>query len=389
MESRVYGNDIGKCETLQEYVELVRQHQALYADWSSHVVPLLKKNHLTADRMAAGCNVSRACAARFARQIPANRENVIKMAMMMRLTLEQTNDLLTRWAKFQRLYSRNPSDAIWIYLLKTGGSDTPDALFQDYYRVFQQLQRGEQPGGNRTAFSTQIAFDEIVDSSADGRAVCAAQDERFCRMIRNLLPSFEDGYRKLIDFIHSYFVDLEESDDSALNLTSIMSEYESEPFTPNRLFAGNPRNRDLYYRKMRSLEQKHQVPNRQFLIALGLHLGMNTDRLNTMLSYAGMGPLCPKDRLEGTIVFFLEELNCQFPSYFDFFPQFPPAAGKLRDYAGPTGNPAYDWTPTIQMDEVDQVPTEKLSDYIRRRLQETNIFDKDEQQALEKFLEML
>ena len=45
------------------------------------------------------------------------------------------------------------------------------------------------------------------------------------------------------------------------------------------------------------------VPSRTHLIALGIYLGMTADDIDIMLGFAGMEPLCAKDKLESIIVF--------------------------------------------------------------------------------------
>ena len=140
---------------------------------------------------------------------------------------------------------------------------------------------------------------------------------------------------------------------------------------------------------MRELERHHTMPSRIFLIALGIHLSMNTQQLNTMLELAGMGPLCPKDRLEGSIVFYLEELYCQIPTA--FHPnslEVDPVAFQLQDYSSQDAGNAFATPPSILLD-FDDVPAERLSDYIKRRIEETNIFESDDEKAVKLFLEML
>ena len=44
--------------------------------------------------------------------------------------------------------------------------------------------------------------------------------------------------------------------------------------------------------------------------------------------------------------------------------------------------------PDVRLD-IDSYPDEHLSEYIKRRIEETNIFEKDEEKAVRKFLELL
>ena len=104
-ETRAFSLEIGKCESQEEYEQLVQEHQKLYTGWSDKIRPLMIDKGLTAAQVAQGCEVSESTAASFVRKIPAKRENVIMLALMLGLDLPQTNHLLTRWAKFQELYA--------------------------------------------------------------------------------------------------------------------------------------------------------------------------------------------------------------------------------------------------------------------------------------------
>ena len=107
-----------------------------------------------------------------------------------------------------------------------------------------------------------------------------------------------------------------------------------------------------------------------------------------------MGTLCPKDRLEGSIVFYLEELYCQFPSFFNPHQLHIDPEYELMNYSpeydkkaekSPTNKGVF---PDVKLD-IDYLPDENLSEYIKRRIEETNIFEKDDAKAVQKFLELL
>lgn len=406
LESRIYAKKIGQCESKEEYERLVQEHQKLYTGWKDYIVPLLHRKNLSAKQVSEGCNVSISCANRFARMIPSKRENVIMLAMMLQLSVEETNLLLMRWAKFQKLYSKNPEDAIWIYLLERGGSQYPYRQFTDYYSKYLELHKDylKKRGTACASMTTSVAFDYILDHANSKPSIAeqdseASNDLNFIMMITRLLPSFEDGYQKLISYINSMFYDIGEEDDLILGLDKINKNRHRQKNTPNILFQNNKGWLDLYYRKIRELEKKHRLPSRTFLICLGIHFTMDTDQINYLLSLAGMGMLCPKDRLEGSVVFYLEELYCQLPSYF-FKPDYlrvDSFFNELQDYSSfskkepkleEQRNSGVDLPEYIHLD-IDDIPTETLSDYIKRRIEETNIFEKDDKMAVQQFLNML
>ncbi len=357
-----------QCESRIEYEALTREHRRLYVSWKDHIRPMLSRHGLTYRQIAEGCEVSVATARSFTEKIPARRESVIMLAMMMGLTVHETNNLLTRWARYQMLYPRNPSDAIWIYLLNEGGSATPRKRFREYYEVYDRLKKEYIEQSDDKTLDTQVVFVRLTISEEEG-------DAQFESRIRGLLPSFRDGYRKLLDYIDSFFVDIEDEDNQRLGLDQHGG---TRRVTPNEKFCDSSW-KDVYYRKIRALAKEQIMPSRSFLIALGLRLTMNVTQMNKLLDLAGMGQLCPKDPFEGMLVFLLEELECMFPSYFHEH-QSISGAFDLMDYTTQYEQQRVDADPNAVLFDIPEIkldyednPMESLYDYVRRYAQETDL----------------
>ena len=357
-ETRAFSLEIGKCERQEEYEQLVQEHQKLYTGWSDKIRPLMIDKGLTAAQVAQGCEVSESTAASFVRKIPAKRENVIMLALMLGLDLPQTNHLLTRWAKFQELYAKNPEDAIWIYLLRKGSTQTPAQDFQRYFDRYQELYQAycdeQAPKDKDDTMKTHFALHKLLT---------VQDDQEFMQQMQALIPSFEQGYQQLIDYVDQVMEGLGE------NL--------------NTLFENNPSCRSRYYTQWRNLRKKRKLPSREYLVALGLHLQLSSDQINHLLHLAGMGPLCPKDRLEGAIVFYLEELYCQFPSMF-----YPLSQLEVMDYEGQQETEKGPSVSEHILLGEDWLPKEDFAEYVRRRLEETNISLGDSK-MVERFLQLL
>lgn len=397
MDTQYYELILSQCESKEEYETLVREHQNLYVDWQSHLRPMLDERRLTYKQIAEGCEVSESSARSFIKKIPAKRENVIMLAMMMRLTVKQTDELLMRWAKFQKLYSRNPNDAIWIYLLKKGGSSHPRALFRDYHAAYQLVKKEYQLLNAKVpeVMNTSVFFDEIMCQANQAGAVIPGEvDERFVELMKRGMPSFEKGYQKLLSYIDSFFYDMEIEDNRRLQLQQTGNPKSRQ--TPNKVFGSDRCWKDTYYRKIRALEKNQVMPCRAFLIALGLRLGMDTGQLNELLNLAGMGPLCPKDRLEGTMVFYLESLSCNFPSYFNKPGSICVSEEyDLMDFSTKREAVRYEKDqlaqfeiPDITLDFEDN-PVECLNDYIRRSVLGTSVFEFGYDDYIMELLELL
>lgn len=395
LNTQIFGQKIGQCESLEEYETLVAQHQTLYVGWQEYISPLLYEHGLTAAAIAKGCNVSLATARSFSRKIPSRRESVIMLAMMMGFSVEETDALLMRRARFQKLYPKHPHDMIWIYLLRQGGSDCPAQRFEAYKAVYDKRARAYRKNKGKSAalpVQNTVAAQQLVFSHAGAAAPLSAEEDRsFAALVDLLLPSFDAAYEKLQAFIDRQF----RSPELAFNQLGLMKESGSREDLPSDdapgyLFSSSPSFLNRYYSRIRALKEEHRIPNRNFLLALGLRLGMNTDRINEMLELAGMGPLCPKDRLEGTIVFYLEELYCQFPSYFQ--PAQLPVSGEyagLMDYDLSAAGQDPDMAGYFHLNQDGLPAEENLADYIRRRLEESNILASSDHEAAAAFLNQL
>lgn len=367
MESEIFNLLIGQCSNQEEYEALVQKNQFLYQGWNDFIMPKIQEKGLKYSRIAAGCGVTRPSAKSFTTSIPARRSNVIMLAMMLGMTVEQTDEMLMRWAKFQRLYPKHPEDAIWIYLLRRGGSMEPRKVFDDYYAYFiKAREKYIEEQRSDAALDTFLAGKEIPVTDKNV-SMDPETDLEFQKMIDRLLPSFMRGYEKLMNRIDELMSTWDEVD------FRVRKRKASEVFRGNESFLRK------YRKVINDLRKNHELPSRMFLIALGIHLGQDSDSLNNLLEMAGMGPLCPKDRLEGSIAFYLEELYCEMPMTFNPDAlQIDPTHYELRD----------SWE-MGQADPLFAAPNESLADYIKRRLMETNIFEKDENKSIQEMLQML
>lgn len=363
--SWVHRNAIASCENEAEYEALVRDHSRLYVPWAEHVGQLRKARRLHIYEIAKGCGLADATVSTFLKKIPTKREYVIMLAAMLGMDVEQTDHLLTRWAKFQGLYAKNPEDAIWIYLLSKGGCDRPAEQFKAYHAVYQKELKNNRGGTSHR--HTFLVKQEIAESAKRSAASAAEDDDAFIQMIRSQIPEFQAGYDKLMRYLE------QQMEDARL-------EYGS----PNEMFADNDYFRSNYYEKMRAFRKNRVLPSRTFLIVLGLRLNMDPKSIDQLLEMAGMGPMCAKDRLEGSVVFFLEELYCSCPSVFFNFKRLGTDAVyyDLHENSSDAG--------LIRRSDDGEGNDETLSDYIKRRMNESGIsYEGDEAERAKEFLRML
>ena len=376
MNTQILERSIAACEDMEEFRLLMQENASLNQAWAGyveeHIKPLRTRKRLTDQKLADGCGIrSLTTVGKFKKLIPSERKYVIMMAMMLGLNAEQTNELLVRGARYPRLYSRNPEDAIWIYLLERGGSDMPAALFDAYWDIYVQEQdrydREQGKAPRRLPKGTVLVHDEITVAARRAKmaSVSAAAADRIYRdLVRSHIQDYANGYWRLVEYIDKQF----------------------QPFrsSANERWKDHASFHHAYYERMQALRDRRELPSRLFLVALGIHLEMDKDSINKMLDLAGMGPLYAKDRLEGSVVFLLEELYCKMPSVF-FKIRTDPAYGELLDGTDENGEPLL-----FRSSDPDG-HDERLSEYIARKLDIMGLTAEadQEQSRIAKFLKWL
>lgn len=284
-KTSVLENQIECCEDILEFKELVAENAACFLEWRSKIGGLMMKKGLTKTLVAEGCRVSCSTAKRFKRAIPSKRVNVIKLACMLGLSVEQTDELLVRYAKFQKLYPKNSEDFIWIYMLNQGGTMEPAAVFDEYKKVLDGVCNSDLPAPAPSTGQLR-------------RKLLSAHDEREFKSTASFaVAAFREGNQKLLEHIDLLFAEAGTNG--------------------NDLFSGEPYFKNLHRRTMKALRERRSCPDREYLVALGLKLGLDTRGINTLLAKAEMGPLCAKDRLDSAMYYFIEELSVICPAYFE------------------------------------------------------------------------
>ncbi len=298
--TQAVANEVGCCESVEEFEQLARNYVE-HNGWSDTIRALSDKYHLRTTGIAAAIGRSESTAKNHLKTIPKDRADIIAMAALMGLSVDETNRLLTRWGRKRALYPKVPEDFIWIYILSTGGSVYPKKLHAEYTQVYEQLQaEARQPSGYRQKRVTEILLGDVCRTGRL-RSGCAQQDLPFHDLVRRDLPDMGNAYFPLRDFLKRRL-------GAFLNLSGE---------SVNSFFSSNPAFRSKYNEMIPPLFKSNQSPdNRDVLIVLGLWACMDTDSINRMLELAKMGPLNPKDLVESVILYHLENLCAENPSIF-------------------------------------------------------------------------
>ena len=159
------------------------------------------------------------------------------------------------------------------------------------YRCYQDVLNYVKGELERESASEQFAY-----STSQLSVYFANLDsmEEMIQFAKNCAPSYKDAYSRLYDYILTYMrINLHDIvDDRYASFHSMASE--SKWSSSLRHCISEIRNRKWF-------------PLRQKIISLGLHLNMDLNEINTMLQYAQMEPLYPRNPIEAAVIFALEE----------------------------------------------------------------------------------
>ena len=414
---------ITQCESLQEFETLIHEQSHVFADdWGDYFRTLsLTKYHLTYEQIAEACNISIDTVKSYYRRVPAKRRDVIFLAMLMGMTVEETNDLLVNRAKYHRLYARNPDDVICIYLLVLGCRHKPASVFEAYKKQYQELEKQYHQAKKKkktkaTATRTDTNFvQHRVVEQAQAATLDPTEDVTFQNLTEGLFSNFSESYQKLIDFIESYFNDRETEENKRMNNENLFHDRDQERkkekklplshrrVSPNEIFGDDESYLKKYYTAISNMHRNHTAPSRIFLISLGVRLSMPQEKINHMLDLAGLGPLCANDRLDAAIVYILEELEGMSPSTF----YAPDSLGGTPQFNDLQEVSLSSELPRLQAlashDPQSQICTDMwedfhilkglqeqtLNEYLKWRLGDMNIFQGSSQVQCKKLMELL
>ena len=287
-------DEVTRAYDVDDMREILNKYSGSYINWKKFINEILALYGYNVSKLAADCGFSRNTVKKWRDNgdMPRSRKEFIKLGFGIGMSLQELNDLLQRYGKYPKLYAKSIEDAIYIYAL------THEKTFAEAEELSVKLVE------YLNMLSADQATDDISDqkntSIIQDRITGLNQDEDLVRFIDENKSIFDSVYTKLIDYIDSYvnertvnYADTNES----LSLNSLLSGKISNP-----LVVGH------FNDMVSALRTRKVIPNRLRLVALGIHLDMTVDEIDTMLGFANMERLCSKDRVECAIIFAVENL---------------------------------------------------------------------------------
>lgn len=276
------------CDDLETFKKTFRAAlQSESAAWQEKIQEIIVRSGYTRTELAALCGVSRTAVAKWcAGSLPSSRDDFIRVGFAARYDLAGMNFFLQRYGKYPALYARSLEDSVYIFVLNSRTLPHTYEMCCEIIAGVRERMRGAE-GRGCAQLSTVTLNGRLM------RLESMAQLESF---VEENASVFQAPYAKLYAYITA-FIAANNTDyitNSVLNVDSLAT----------------AQNWSSSLRQcVSAIRQKKWFPLRRKVIALGLHLNMNTEQINEMLGLAKMETLCPKNLVESAIIFAVDDAD--------------------------------------------------------------------------------
>ncbi|MCM1159185.1 MAG: helix-turn-helix domain-containing protein [Bacteroidales bacterium] len=288
-----------KCEDIQDMQLFFDRNSGYFTDWKAFINYLLDLGGYSYTEFARLCDMSRNTIISWCEQgkIPRSREQFIRIGFAVNMSLGELNDFLQRYGKYPRLTAKNIEDAVTIFSVQNHLTYNQCLELKEHFSsIFQHVLKERKSNRNKAYvyFSTKELESQLLNAKT------LLDFEMF---IEKNITAFTNCYINLVDFLDSYIcLNTADAHGVPRSLNSFLQETVDNP----SIAAG-------FNTMVSKLRCRGTVPSRIHLIALGIHLRMTANDIDTMLCFAGMEPLCAKDKLESVILFAAECAVIQNP----------------------------------------------------------------------------
>ncbi len=290
---------ISKCEDIDDIHTLLDKYSDYFVNWKNFINYLLDSGGYTYTEFAELCGMSRNTIISWCEkgQIPRSRKQFIQIGLAVRMNLNEINDFLQRYGKYPKLNPKNIDDAVTIFALCNNLNYAQSVELKQHFSsvLCDILNRRKLSKGNK--------LHHLATEQLESKLLSVSTLMQFETFVEQNIEAFAGCYTELLDFIDSYIaMNTTDVDGSHGTLNSFLCE-----------FIDNPAIAASFNTMISKLRRYGTIPSRINLIALGIHMRMTADDMNTMLTLSGMEKLCARDKLESLIIFAAENAVIQNP----------------------------------------------------------------------------
>lgn len=284
LKTKYIKDEISECESFDElkvriFPLLVSQKE----QWREKINEIIEMNGYTKTSFAEMCRTSRQTVDKWCKgAIPKNRETFLTIGMAANYNVEQMNQFLQRYGRYPALYSKSLEDCVCIFALERNyGKETLNQYQYILNKIKENLIRDNS--GETENLST-VKFDEKLFEVQD--------EDELEQFINENITIFSFTYHKFYAYVKM----------------CIAANYDRNQKTVYDM-ANDQEWSSSLKQCVSAINQNKWYPTRNKIISLGLHLNMELDQIDEMLTLAHMEPLCAKNIFESVIMFILEDAS--------------------------------------------------------------------------------
>ena len=291
-----------KISNANEFDEYLKKIENTTLDWRDFFDNKIKEFGM--DTMQAYKHIAKECGVsvdtvrkHWKCKFPDKRLCAIFLGLTFHLSLDEIDNMLSHYGMQPHLYSKNISDAICIYLVKTKSYALSTPICMQYEEMKKKILEMYDKNRLEDVLNIHINTRSKNNTQVVRKHLIETKDKKsFYKYIASNLSDFKSANEKLYQYIEEYM----NENDYTLNTVS-----KYELLKPS------------FGAKYSHLKEICKCPSRNDLIALGIALHMTIDELNRLLNIAHMGELYPKDRVEAAIIFVICDIKENFPDIFN------------------------------------------------------------------------
>lgn len=277
--------------------------------WSRKVKEIIEKFGYSNSELARLCGVSRPSIIKWLNgSIPQNRETFIRFGFAAKYNITELNLFLNRYGRYPELYAKNPEDCVYMYVLN---SNEIEHTYDNCLKIFSQLE-GLLHSDKSDTSVLQAEYGITPTVEVSNKLSLISEFAGFEEFIRDNREQFLFAYDKFYDYVKHFVRINNEADVTCKD-------------KDNRYFLANMLGWSTSMRQyIHKIYHGQILPKRREVISLGIHLNMNLDELNQLLTYAHMEPLYVKSPTECALIYALREADLNevieygYPSLYDF-----------------------------------------------------------------------
>ncbi len=284
LETSYIKDEIERCENLEDLkARILPLLQTQQEQWAEKINGILKEGGWSKTAFAKKCNVSRVSVDKWCKgAIPKNRETFLRIGLAAGYNLSRMNQLLWRYGQYPELYSKSLEDCVCIYVINNlCGAD----MIESYDYILSQIKVN-------MIEEDAACIPDICTAQFDKKLADVQGEDALKQFIYDNIATFSSAYQKFYAYVKMY----------------ITINYKRYSSSVANLAEGQGWSSSLR-QCVSAIRQNKWYPTRNKILSLGLHLSMDHEQIDEMLTLAHMEPLCAKNPFESVIIFILEDAS--------------------------------------------------------------------------------